>query len=257
MEPASYYFWKWADNDLPGRPLEVHAALLRGQLHPALQLFDARPLLARLADAAEEGRLLGEEWDWEAHPQATPERARFVFVTCPLINASEERVVRFWDRFLPLGLSGCDEQGGHLIPCLRPKLNCFITGQHPYDTAYDITEDDLPFLLRRIRPGRPEPWGELLNRRDSLVAIAEGRRFRVEWREVLDEQAPAKFTQWRARDQKRLKALGGKDDTRRLPTDIDPDFITYAETLRICQVFLRDEPRPAQYHWRKITAKPR
>jgi len=32
MEAASYYFWKWADNDLPGRPLEVHAALLRGEL---------------------------------------------------------------------------------------------------------------------------------------------------------------------------------------------------------------------------------
>lgn len=47
---ASYYFWKWADNDLPGQPVEVHAALLRGALHPALQTFDARPLLARLGN---------------------------------------------------------------------------------------------------------------------------------------------------------------------------------------------------------------
>ncbi len=28
----SYYFWKWADNDLAGRPVEVHDALLRGEL---------------------------------------------------------------------------------------------------------------------------------------------------------------------------------------------------------------------------------
>lgn len=49
---ASYYFWKWADNDLPGQPVEVHAALLRGALHPALQTFDARPLLARLGEYA-------------------------------------------------------------------------------------------------------------------------------------------------------------------------------------------------------------
>jgi len=257
MPPASYYFWKWADNDLPGRPVEVHAALLRGELHPALQPFDARPLLARLQEAAAEGRLLGEEWDWQAHPQASPENARFVFVTCPLINASKERVVRFWDRFLPLGLSGYDEQSGHLIPCLRPKLNCFITGQYPHEAAYDIAEDDLPFLLRRIRAGCPEPWGELLNPQNSVVAIAEGRRYRVEWREVPEESTPERFTQWRARDQKRLQALGGKDDTQPLPVDIDPDFITYADTLRIFQVFLRGESRPAQYLWRTINTRPR
>lgn len=51
---ASYYFWKWADNDLPGRPGDVHAALLRGELHPALQPFDARPLLEELGAAAGE-----------------------------------------------------------------------------------------------------------------------------------------------------------------------------------------------------------
>jgi hypothetical protein len=47
-----YYFWKWADNDLPGRPVEVHAALLRGERHGALQCFDARPLLKMPTSAA-------------------------------------------------------------------------------------------------------------------------------------------------------------------------------------------------------------
>jgi hypothetical protein len=28
---ATYYFWKWADNDLTGKPAEVHAALLRNE----------------------------------------------------------------------------------------------------------------------------------------------------------------------------------------------------------------------------------
>ena len=255
MPPASYYFWKWADNDLPGRPVEVHAALLRGELHPALQPFDARPLLARLQEAAAEGRLLGEEWDWQAHPQASPENARFVFVTCPLINASEERLVRFYYRFVPLGLSGYDEQSGHSILGMWPKLNCFITGQYPDEAVYDIAEDDLPFLLRRIRPRRPEPWGVLRKPRDSVTAIAEGRRYRVEWREGSDEKTCDRFTQWRARDQKRLQALRRKHNTNPLPTDIDPNFITYADTLRIFQVFLRGESRPAQYLWRKINTR--
>lgn len=38
---------------------------------------------------------------------------------------------------------------------------------------------------------------------------------------------------------------------------IDPDFITYADTLRIFQAFLRGEPRPAQYHWRRTSARAR
>ncbi|MCX6908724.1 MAG: hypothetical protein NTY01_11860, partial [Verrucomicrobia bacterium] len=147
-----------------------------------------------------------------------------------------------------------DERGGHLISCLPPKLNCFITGQHPREPLYDITQNDLPLLLRRIRPIRDNPWGELWNRRnDAVVAIAEGRRYRVEWREVGDENPAVHFTQWRGRDAKRLAALGGKDDTLALPTETDPDFLTYADTLRIFRAFLCGQPRPSQYHWRDIT----
>ena len=38
---SSYYLWKWADNDLPGKPNEVFSALIKGALHPALQTFNA------------------------------------------------------------------------------------------------------------------------------------------------------------------------------------------------------------------------
>jgi len=116
---ASYYFWKWADNDVPGQPAEVHSALLRGELHPALQVFDARPLLAQLQECSQEGCNQGEEWSYYVHPVSTPATARFVFVICPRANSSESRVRAFYKRFVPLGLSGIDEQEGHLIPCLR------------------------------------------------------------------------------------------------------------------------------------------
>jgi hypothetical protein len=142
---GSYYFWKWADNDLPGPPLEVHAALLAGEMHPALQPFDARRLLKKLESAAAEARKNGEEWDWEVTPPGLPEQARFVFVTCPRLNESTKRVTRFGYEFVPLGLSGYDEREGHLIPCLPPKLNSFIIGQ-PREAVYDILVDDLPHL---------------------------------------------------------------------------------------------------------------
>ena len=181
--PSSYYFWKWAENDLPGKPPEVWAALLRGEMHPALQCFDARPLVQRLG-RRRRSAALGEEWEWEVHPPASPEKARFVFVTCPRVNTSKARVECFLDRFLPLGVSGCDDEGGKLIPGFNPKLNYFVTGQLP-NSGYDcdITADELPFFLRRIRPGQRDPWGDLVNRRGVLTAMAEGRRFRVQWTE--------------------------------------------------------------------------
>ena len=156
-------------------------------------------------------------------------------------------------RFLPLGLSGCDDDGGKLIPGFNPKLNYFVTGQlSPYDIAYDITTDDLPFLLRRIRPGRPGPWGELWTRRDAVSATAEGRRFNVEWLEWPDENVRSQFIQWRARDPKRLAALAGQDETQELPRETDPHFLTYSDTLRIFQSFLRGEARPPRYCWQKL-----
>src|SRR5580704_10772982 len=97
----SYYFWKWADNALPGKPPDVWAALLRGELHPALEVFDSLPLLKALQDSASQARVMGEEWEWEVNPPVAPEKARFVFVTCPYINASAERIKRFVDQFVP------------------------------------------------------------------------------------------------------------------------------------------------------------
>jgi len=250
---ANYYFWKWADNDLPGKPAEVHAALLRGEKPRALQSFDARPLLKCLGLFAAEGRKRGEEWEWQTQPANSPKQTLFVFATCPAVNASGDRVRRFAAKILPLDLSGYDEPGGHLIPCLPPKLNCFIPGQFPQEAVHDIKADELPVLLRRICPGQPEPWAELWNRKnDAIVAIAEGRRYRVEWAERYQSNPPVHSAKWRARDAKRLAALGGKDDTKALPPAIDPDFLTFADTLSIFQAFLRGVARPTQYCWRKL-----
>jgi len=251
---GSYYLWKWADNDLRGPPPEVHAALLRGELHPALQTFDAGPLIEKLESSAAEGRKSGEEWNWDVTPADAPDRARFVFLTCPWLNESEAIVRRFDRDFRPLGLSGFDERNGQLMPLLLPKLNCFISGQLPLEREYDIAIDDIPFLLRRICPREPDPFGVLEDRRPRFVqCCAKGRRFLVEWRENYDRNDETKFDQWRAQDRKRLAALDipyHKD----IPPSKDPDLLLYADTLRIFQAFMRDEPRPAQYHWMNINS---
>lgn len=253
MRMASYYFWKWADNDLAGKPAEVHAMLLRGELHPALQTFDARPVLAALEALATGERAEGEERSWQVHPHDSPDAARFVFTTGPQMERSASAAKDFLDRFLPLDISGFDEMQGHLIQGLPPKLNGFIFGQARLGRAYDIVADELPVLIRSIRPDARNPFGILTNRRGHFVqCLAKGRRFVVEWRENHDWSDFAKFDHWKAQDIKRLSALTAPYTPTGIAAGRDPDLLTYADTLRIFQAFLRGEPRPAQYHWRRI-----
>ncbi len=251
---GSYTFWKWADNDLAGKPVEVHADLLRGGLHPAIQTFDARPLLKKLERAAAQGRKRDEEWSWEVTPSNAPEQAVFVFVSCPGIDSSVASARRFGRTFQSLGLSGIDEESGQIIPTLSPKLNGFITGHLPWENVYDITEDDLPYLIRRIEPREENPFGIIeTNRSGSFVqCYAEGRRFVVEW--ANNDSAPGKtiWDHWRAQDRKRLAAMGGVNDERKMDTSETPDLIRYADTLPIFSALLRGESRPAKYPWRNI-----
>ncbi len=249
---GSYYFWKWAENDLPGQPVEIHAALLRGELHPALQTFDARPLVKKLERAGANGRKHGDEWDWQITPREDPKRARFVFVTCPEFGVFQPAGGRFLKSVSSSGLSGCDDQDGQLISGLRPKLNLFTSGQLPGERLCDITPGDLPYLLRRIDRHRRDPYAILQDRRGYFVQCrAQGRRFIVEWAQNGYRRGKTEFDQWRAQDPSRLAALGGVNEEPQ-PANKEPDFIRYADTLRIFQAFLRGEPRPPQYAWRNI-----
>jgi hypothetical protein len=254
----NYYFWKWADNDLPGPPAEVHAALLRGEFHPALQTFDARPLLKKLKSAAAKGRKRGEEWDWQLTPSDEPRRARFVFVTCPSLNESKAREAQVDRDFFPLALSGCDEQNVQLIPSLLPKLNSFVTGQFPYETAYDIALDDLPFLLRQLRANS---FAIVTNRWNNYVQCSKcGHRFRVEWRKNYDLADHTRFDQWAAYPPNSIVpepfapagVVENREEMRRREIQAYEDLLRYSDTLRIFQTFLRGEPRPMHYRWRNI-----
>lgn len=249
----SYYFWKWAKNDLPGQPREVHAELLRGRMHPALQPFSTAALIDQLQRAAAHGHARKEEWNWQTVSDDVAGRAKFVFVTCPRLVASEERMRRFVRLFAKSGLSGCDERTGHVIPGLRPKLNVFITGQHPSDRVYDISKGDLPRLIRRLDARLPDPFGIIEDRRGFFVqCLARGRRFCVEWSQSRFLSRATQWDQWRAQDTKRLVAAGGGEVDKSLRSIEKTDLLLYSDTLEIFQAFLREEARPTRYSWRNI-----
>lgn len=145
---GEYYFWKWADNDLPGKPCDVYAALLRGEMHSALQRFDSTPLLKLLSKVAAKRRR-----------------------PCPGIEKFDGANWDLIKELLATGLSGFDENHGKTIDFLLPKLNGFELGQYPDEEYADITAEDLPVLLRRIRRGEPAATATLTDRRNSLCAM--------------------------------------------------------------------------------------
>ena len=247
---ANFYFWKWADNDLPGRPVEVFAALMRGELHPALQPFDARPLLDKLETIAATD-VDPPQWEWNVAPKDRPGNAHHVFLSCP-------RQIEHKDVKLLLGLEvTCfAEDQGRIVDWFPPKLSEFDWGQWPEAPAYEITVDELPVFIKRIRPGSPNAYAVLTNRQSHFVqCFADGRRFCVEWREN-DVRNLRRFSHWRAQDQRRLEELNEPYTCDGLPQDKNPDLLTYSDTLRIFQAFFRGEPRPPKYHWMNITHWP-
>ncbi len=88
-------------------------------------------------------------------------------------------------------------------------------------------------LIRSIRPDARNPFGILANRRGHFVqCLAKGRRFVVEWRENHGWGDFATFDHWRAQDRKRLTALTAPYTPTGIPAGRDPDWLTYADTLR-------------------------
>lgn len=245
---TSYYLWKWADNDLPGRPAEVLAALSAGQMHPALQPFDPGALDAALDRLATQRRT--EEWQRETIPADGGGLARGVFVTRATQGRRKPDPKPFWRAVAPLGLSGGEEGGGRLIDGLEPKLNEWNGGQAAR-SLYDVALADLPGLLRAVDPARDNSHAALGGRvpgRFVQCHAKENGRFVVKW--AANTRLPEwVWDQWRARDPARLVAPGGVDQGRDLPPDTDPDRVTYEDTPRLFGRFWHGEPRPADQLW--------
>ena len=268
MTSASYYLWKWADNDLSGPPAEVFADLLRGRLHPALQPFDARPVLHDLQALAGPHRPLDVEWDWKVLPGNQPSQAHALFLQCPVIPTLGTYSKQFATIAYRWGLSGYDEQRTKLIDCLTAKKNALVffwgTGQE--EEKYDISVTDLPALLRRLDSNQLDScYANFWNHLNHHVAcIPKAGRFEVEWRIFPDPADMNNWDQWRAGHHTPLgiKPRSWLDCEDRVGPDwnchtvrvrqFDNELLSLAEMLEIFSAFLRNEPRPAKYQWRSL-----
>ena len=261
---SSYYLWKWADNNLPGHPNEVFSELLRGKMHPAVQPFDARPILQDLLATAEKRHALGEDWDWQVQAFDDAAHARFVFLQCPVVPLYGEFRHIFSKIVFPHDLSGYDEQRGSLIQCLLAKLNSITFGETPDEELCDIVADDLSVLLGRLSPEQEFPWARLGDRASNYVqCYAHHDGFAVEWMENHSLTNDNDFDHWRAgklhpqnagrqpRAHNELRIIDGELRHIRIQ-EFPNEKLRIGDVLHIFQAFMHKESKPARYHWRNL-----
>jgi hypothetical protein len=239
---ANCFFWKWADNDLPGKPTDVCAALLRGELHPAVRPFDARPVIEAIESLPfEDLSIQRDEYKWDVNKASHSNQAQFVHFTYPRPFEAQKIYHLLANELLPLGICCFDESLGMLGDWFAPKINEFQLGFWPGDLpgeiVYDISSDELTALLNRIRgcPEKLEPFAMLSDKRSHFVQCF-GRKngFFVEWGENHFVDGSRCFGIW--------KALAKSCEQ-----------LNYDDTLNIFQAFILRQPRPSQFQWRDFS----
>lgn len=250
MSSSSYYFWKWAENDLPGVPKDVHAALLRGESHPAIQAFDPGPLIQALEREAARGRDGGQEWGWKTVLDGGGPLARFVFVTGPDLNRCFRTHPLLSADLGDLELAACCEATGHILDGTLPKRNVVTMGPCPEERIYDIAEADLPCVLRRVTSDHRDAFLILTDRRWSFVQFyAHEDRYVVEWRDNHGLSASDRFEQWRALDPARFAGMPDYLPGKTYPSETDPNLVAFEDMASVFRAFLRGEPRPGHLEW--------
>ncbi|MFO1438770.1 MAG: hypothetical protein U1F81_10695 [Verrucomicrobiaceae bacterium] len=268
---ASYYFWKWADNDLPGPPDEVHAALLRGQMHPAIQPFDPAKLVKQFEKDATRGRKKGEEWDWQIVWDQEPHLAKFVFVTLPdppSEGAEEAKMAHRYLRKLVFGWSGEDTRE---FPGSLPKQSIWIPGDGSH-SVWDPSVTELSGLLNDLAPSGEAGHAMLMNHKNDYIQVsALHGRFTVEWREADYMKSWNAFDHWHVRYKSPHTMKGRAIQRRFVPKGMpivrlymgeyfyrwtqrhEFELICQSDVLALLRAFVLREPRPPFFEWVSLT----
>ena len=239
---ANCFFWKWAENDLPGKPTDVCAALLRGESHPAVQPFDARPVIQAIEALPFEDLSIQQiEYEWDVTTANNSVQAQFVRFTYPRTFEPQEIYHLLADDLLPLGICCFDESLGMLGDWFAPKINEFQLGFWPGDLpgeiVYDISSDELPALLNRVRgcSAKLEPFAMLSDKRSHFVeCVGKQNGLIVRWGENHFLSDSRCFGIW--------KALTNSTE-----------LLSFDDALNIFQAFYLRQPRPAQFQWCDIS----
>lgn len=245
--PTHYYVWKWADNDLSGRPQEIVARLCAGEMPEALQAFKPQRILDRLDKVAAQRR--SQTGELIIQPQKDGSgRVRFIHLCDPAADSAWLADKLLWAAWAA-DLTLYNESVNHLLGLPKRNVVEVCWGEQ----RVDIGPEEVPALLRRL--GSRHGLGALAcyDRDGNMFQVwAHRRRFAVEW-QLLPGRNFKRHQIWIAGRSRRSRAkvrLGASERCMELFTH---EALNIAEAQRLWQSFFSSVERPAGYSWRDIT----
>lgn len=246
-----YFVWKWAENDEKGKPNEVFAALMRGQLHPALRPFSKKydELFKPFSDSCRDN-------GGTCYLEYVKDKNSGLTIAIHIIGKHSNPIPVISEILAGTDLETCSALDGKMTKYSLPKQYCFRFDNHvKYMPVYDFDCDELPALLGCIK-NRDNPFGVLKDAHGRFIQAYEGgRRYCVEWAEWSDwkKRTWKKYQHFRAglkQGSKKTFRLGARPHG---PVISENEALSFADVLACFQAFYRHEPRPSRYTWRNIT----
>ena len=245
--PAAYYIWKWADNDLPGRPADMVALLCAGELPGALQPFSFKQVFGRLARVANQRRTEMGELMIEAQGQRNG-RASFIHLCDPASGSPWLANKLLWAVW-KTGLTLYDESANRLVGL--PKRNVV---EPSWDRQMvDIEAADIPVLLRGPGDGGKLGAAACYDRHGNMLQVwMHRRRFVVEW-QILPDKDFSRHRIWVAgKPPASLRRVCLGQPSHSLDV-FRHEILGMADAHRLWVTFLSGAVRPEGWLWREVT----
>ncbi len=244
---ATYYIWKWADNDSPGHPADIVAQLCAGELPNALQPFSLKQVLGRLAGVADQRRNEMSELLIEAQEQLTGQ-ASFIHLCDPVTDSPWLANKLLW-AIWPDDLTLYSETSNRLLGLPKRNVVELPGGQQ----LVDIEPGDIPELLHTVGNEPHLAAIACYDRNANMFQVWSHRcRYAVEW-QILPERDFNRHRIWVAG-----KPLASQRHARlgvpysRLDL-FDIEILSMTDAQRLWVGFLAGANRPESYLWRDIT----
>ena len=246
--PTEYYIWKWADNDLVGRPAEVVDGLSAGDLPMALEQFLVRKVYPRLVKVLNKCR--SELSEIAVDPQMTAAgTSRFIRLRHPLDSEwlANQLLWSVWDAELTV-FNATDNR---LIGL--PKRN--VVEMPKGRQLVDIRRGEIPPLLHQLAK---EPGLAALacyDRNGNMFQVwTHQRRYAVEW-QVLPARDFNLHRIWvagRPIPTQRRSRLGTLEGGLEL---FSRELLEMGEVYGLWASFLAGEKLPSSHVWRDVTRR--
>jgi hypothetical protein len=243
-----FYLWRWAENDLPGLPIDTYRALLAGVMPLQLEPFNAQAIRLHLARMAEHWR--GRRLELNVSECADNDRCRFIH-----ISGSDRRISKLRENIQAAGAAEWLTVYEPLTNRLHgtPKFN-WLTFEDG-DDFLDVDEAALLAGFEQLDFESSKSWLIFEDQSASWFSVFAGKTgYRVEWRSQRRLHWE-EFKQWAVGKPPKTRMNIEFGDAERYLVIRKNEILTRSEVHVLLTAFFRGERRPAGYTWRRINPR--